>query len=107
MCVRYEVFQKILLTNVLVFGGANINPFRKAVERELPGLMPSSDLSYRLETDEEQFRGHMQWFNEVEGIGPLPNDDGEEGEATPNGFIHFDPLGQLWYRQYGHSKWGG
>ncbi len=103
MYVRYELF----LTTVLVFDGPNVNPFRKAVERELPGLVPELDSSFRLETDEEQFRGHIEWFNQIEGVGSLPNDDGEEGETPPNGYIHFDRLGQLWYRQYGHSKWGG
>ncbi len=64
---------------MLVFDGPNVNPFRKAVEMELPGLVPESDSSFRLETDEEQFRGDMEGFNEIEGIGPLPDDDGEEG----------------------------
>ncbi len=64
---------------VQVFDGPNVNPFRKAVERELPGLVPELDSSFRLETDEEQFRRHMEWFNEIEGIDPLPDDDGEEG----------------------------
>lgn len=100
MCVRYDIFESLLLTKLLV---TNINPFRKAfVETE----SPDSDPIFRLETDEEQFRRHMEWFREVEGMGSLPDDDGEEGERPPNGYIHFDKQGKLWYRQHGRSKWG-
>lgn len=107
MSVRSETFQSPLLTNVLVFDGPNKNPFRKAdVPVKSPESESSSDPVYRLETDEEQFRGHMEWFSEIGCTDHLPDDDGEEGIESPNGYIHFDREGHLWYRQYGQSKWG-
>lgn len=105
MYVRYEeAVQKILLTSTLVFEGPNESPFRKAVVKtESSESEPGSD-SIRLETDEEQFRGHMEWFGGIEGMGPLPDDD---GEAHPNGYIHFDENGKMWYKESGQSEWGG
>ena len=35
----------------------------------------------------------------------LPDDDEGEGETPPNGYIHFDRQGKLWYRQHGQRKW--
>lgn len=46
-------------------------------------LDSDSDATFRLETDEELFRRHMERFREIEGMGKLPDDDGEEGE-TPH-----------------------
>ncbi|CAD6563748.1 MAG: hypothetical protein ASARMPREDX12_000045 [Alectoria sarmentosa] len=88
------------------FDGPNKNPFRKAdVPVKSPESESSSDPVYRLETDEEQFRGHMERFSEIGCTDHLPDDDGEEGKESPNGYIHFDKEGNLWYRQYGQSKW--
>ena len=90
----------------LVSEGPDHNPFAKRFLRTLPELGSDSDATFRLETDEEQFRRHMESFREIEGMGKLPEDDGEEGETPPWGHIHFDRQGKLWYRELGRKKWG-
>lgn len=105
MFVRYKAFHSLLLTNSLVFEGPNLNPFAKRFVRLKPTgpeLDSDPDPTFRLETDEELFRRHMECFKEIEGMGKLPDDDGEEGED----YIHFDERGRLWYRPHGRKDWG-
>ena len=111
MFVRHKALHSLLLTDLLVFEGPNLNPFAKRflrIESPEPELDSDSDSDavFRLETDEELFRRHMECFREIRGMGHLPEDDGEEGETPPGGYIHFDERGRLLYRQYGRNEWG-